>query len=49
MEKKIEYLELMENITRKNKLTKADVDALSGKINKEAFASLSKQWSLLSK
>ena len=40
---KIEDLELMDKLTKKSKLTQADVDEIAHKIDKEVFEELSRR------
>ena len=40
---KIEDLEILDKIARKSKLTQADVDEISHKINQDVFAELSRR------
>ncbi|HLG24231.1 MAG TPA: hypothetical protein VI564_04865 [Candidatus Nanoarchaeia archaeon] len=40
---KIDGLEMLDKLTRKSKLTQANVDEIASKINKDAFAELSKR------
>jgi hypothetical protein len=40
--KKVELLEVMDNIAAKSKLTKKDIDVLARKVNKAAFEELNK-------
>ncbi|HLD86808.1 MAG TPA: hypothetical protein VJB12_01985 [Candidatus Nanoarchaeia archaeon] len=40
---KIQDLELMNQLTKRSKFTKADVDAIASKINSEVFRSLNKR------
>jgi len=40
---KIEDLEIMDKITKKSRLTRADVDEIAHKINRDAFEELNKR------
>ncbi|MBI2653142.1 hypothetical protein HYX00_06760 [Candidatus Woesearchaeota archaeon] len=40
---KIEDLEVMDKLTKRSKLTQADVDAIASKINREVFGDLNKR------
>ena len=40
---KIEDLEVMDRLTKRSKLTQADVDAIASKINREVFGDLNKR------